>query len=204
MPETPSPARSAELAPLVGLFVGGQSKRMGGRPKGLLAAPDGAGPIVLRSARLVASLGWSLVLVGEASAYRAVLPELASIDDAPGGVGPLGGLGALLVEAGARPAIALGCDMPRVERADLERLASFEPEAAVCAAKRDEGAPWEPLFARYDPNRVLPLVREAVGRGELSLQKLLHRAGARRVPLTSAATVDDWDEPGDVEAPRAR
>lgn len=201
---TPTPDLSSELVPLVGLFVGGQSKRMGGQPKGLLPAPDGAGPIVLRSARLVASLGWPLVLVGEASAYLALVPELRSIEDAPVGIGPLGGLGALLIEAGVRPAIALGCDMPRVERADLERLATFEPGAAICAAKRDEGAPWEPLFARYDPSRVLPLVREAVGRGELSLQKLLGRAGARRVPLTSAATVDDWDEPGDVEGPRSR
>ncbi|HEU4533063.1 MAG TPA: NTP transferase domain-containing protein, partial [Polyangiaceae bacterium] len=105
--EAPSPAPPPGPAPLVGLFVGGRSTRMGGRPKGLLPTPDGAGPIVLRSARLVASLGWPLVLVGEASAYRAVLPGVKAIDDAPAGVGPLGGLGALLAEAGAGPAIAL-------------------------------------------------------------------------------------------------
>lgn len=176
---------------------------MGGRPKGLLPAPDGSGPLVVRSARLVAGLGFPLVLVGDASAYAALLPGAAAIADEPAGVGPIGGLAALLREAGGAPAIALACDMPRVAAADLALLASFAPGAAVCAGRRGDDAPWEPLFARYDPARVLPLAREAIARGELSLQALLGRAGVVRAPLASAAALDDWDEPADIEGPGA-
>ncbi len=201
MTESPPPHSPPGPAPLVGLFVGGRSRRMGGRPKGLLVAPDGDGPLVVRSARLVAGLGWPLVLVGEASPYAEALPGARALDDEPGGVGPLGGLAALLAAAGGRPAIALACDMPRVAAADLAALAAFDPGAAIVAGRRDEGAPWEPLFARYDPARVLPLAREAIGRGELSLQRLLVRAGARRVPLASADALDDWDSPDDVDTP---
>lgn len=173
---------------------------MGGHPKGLLPAPDGSGPLVVRTARLVTELGFGLVLVGDASPYTAIVPGLSALADEPAGVGPLGGLGALLRAAGSGPAIALACDMPYIASDDLVRLATFAPKAAVCAGRRDDEAPWEPLFARYDSTQVLPLVRGAIARGELSLQALLARAGAQRVPLASASSLDDWDEPADLEA----
>jgi molybdenum cofactor guanylyltransferase len=171
---------------------------MGGRPKGLLPAPDGSGPLVVRSARLVESLGLRLALVGDATPYAALLLGVPALADRPPGVGPLGGLAALLEAAGQSPAIALACDMPYVTRDDLARLASFSSGAAICAGRRGDDAPWEPLFARYDPARVLPLAREAIARDERSLQRLLARAGAVRVPLASAATLDDWDAPEDL------
>ena len=89
-------------APLVGIFVGGKGRRMGGVAKGLLTAPGGTATLVARLARVVREAFGEvdLVLVGSADAYAAQgLPSLA---DDPPGVGPIGGLSALLAEGRRR------------------------------------------------------------------------------------------------------
>lgn len=189
----------AMAAPLVGIFVGGAARRMGGIAKGLLAAPDGTGSLVARSAAVARSLGLEVVLVGAHPAYAGLgLPVVA---DAEVGAGPLGGLVALLAHAGARPVIALACDLPFVERSLLERLASEVTEAAVLAPRRAER--WEPLAARYDAARVLPIARAHLARRELSLQRLLDAAGADALSLDDAGerSLADWDSPEDVARP---
>jgi len=55
--------------------------------------------------------------------------------------------------------------MPHVSKGAIEKLLAHAPEAAVVAPRRDEGAPWEPLFARYDPARVRPVVEAAAADG---------------------------------------
>ena len=84
---------------IAGVFVGGASSRMGGRPKGLLATKDGTS-IVARTIALARAVASDVVLVGRADAYAAL--GLAAIADAPGGEGPIAGLVALLERAAAR------------------------------------------------------------------------------------------------------
>lgn len=180
--------------PIVGLFVGGAGRRMGGTAKGLLLV-DGE-PIVARTLRLVRELELEPVFVGDASAYSSIAPELVRVEDDPVGIGPLGGLCALLAFARDRPAIALACDMPRVARDDLARLAGQPSSVDVLAARRTEDAPWEPLFARWSP-RVLPVARAAIADGVRSFQKLLARLSVERFDA-SPASLEDWDEPSDV------
>ncbi|MET0413737.1 MAG: NTP transferase domain-containing protein, partial [Polyangiaceae bacterium] len=84
---------------LFGILVGGQSRRMGGTPKGNLDA--GGQSIIARTIELCralvpASAVERVLLVGDGSAYDVAVPRLA---DAPAGVGPLGGLCALLARA---------------------------------------------------------------------------------------------------------
>ncbi len=186
---------------VVGVFVGGRSARMGGRPKGLLAAPDTGESLVARAVRLARELGAEPVLVGAADAYEHVARDVTVVGDEPAGVGPLGGLCGLLSYAGDREAIALACDMPHVTLDDLRALAAAHPDAACVAARRDEGAPWEPFFARYDPARVLPEARAMAARGERSLQALLARVGTLPVAV-GARALDDWDAPEDVSRSR--
>jgi molybdopterin-guanine dinucleotide biosynthesis protein A len=184
------------LRPLVGIFVGGAARRMGGLAKGLLAAPDGTGSLVARSASLARDLGLEVVLVGEHAAYADLgLPMLA---DAPPGIGPLGGLLALLEHAGSRSAVALACDLPFVDRATLERVAT-SPSTAAAIAPRREGR-WEPLLCRYDPARVLPVARTRLAGGALALQGLLDAVGADALSLGDAdpRVLSDWDTPDDV------
>ncbi len=178
------------MSAVLGVFVGGRSTRMGGHPKGLLAAPDTGEALVVRAVRLARELGATPVLVGDAHAYDLVRCDVSVVCDDPPGVGPLGGLCGLL-------AFALACDMPFVTLDDLRALAVAHPGAACVAARRSDDAPWEPFFARYDAPRVLPVVRAAIAAGDRSLQRVMERAGAQSL-ARDARALDDWDTPDDV------
>lgn len=184
-----------------GIFVGGQSRRMGGRPKGLIALASGE-TIVERWCGLLRSLSLeteiAITLVGAADAYaHLALPSLA--DEVPG-IGPLGGLLALLRHASARGGhvLAVACDMPFVSPALLARLVETPSDAAVLAPRRD--GRWEPLFARYDAARVLPIALARAGSTRHSLQGLLDDAGAAALPLSPGEELElrDFDRPEDI------
>jgi len=179
---------------IAGVFVGGAGTRMGGRAKGLLRAPDGS-PIVERWHTILGALGVEMFLVGTSDAYAHLGLEVVA--DSPGGIGPLGGLIALLRRAGAKPALALACDMPFVSPALVQRLMRAEP-APVVAPRRD--GRWEPLLARYEPSAVLALALSRVGARDHSLQSLLEAAGAVELPLIGqeADELRDWDAPEDL------
>jgi molybdopterin-guanine dinucleotide biosynthesis protein A len=171
---------------------------MGGLAKGLLVAPDGA-PIVLRTRRLAEAAGAVCFLVGDHPAYRELgLPVLA---DDPSATGPLAGLLSLLRTAAGGYALALACDMPQLTGDLIGRLASAPPSAVVAPRRRHRGEPekgwlWEPLCARYDTDRVLPIAERFAAEGGRRLQLLLDAAGAE--PLALAPDDDhalvDWDE----------
>lgn len=183
--------------PLVGVFVGGQGRRMGGVAKGMLATASGERIVerLLRVAR--EALGdIDVVLVGRAEEYASL--GLDHVDDDPPGMGPIGGLGALLSEGARRGApyvLALACDMPEVTPELLTELA--RTNAAAVAPVRD--GMWEPLCARYDPTRALEALRRVLARGRRSLWSVLDELGDEAVELRVAPELlEDWDEPGDV------
>jgi molybdopterin-guanine dinucleotide biosynthesis protein A len=192
---------------IAGIFVGGESRRMGGRPKGLLPAPADANgsrsSIVLRTRELAREQCDEVVLVGSAEAYAGL--GVSAISDATtsaGGArqGPLAGLVALLERARDGPVIALACDMPYLASSVLARLATFAPGAAA-VAPREDGV-WSPLFARYDAARVAPVARAKLEAGERSLWRVLQEVDAQELPLSpdERATLRDWDEPNDIDA----
>jgi len=170
---------------------------MGGRPKGLLPAPDG-GTLVERCCRVLAAAGIEdVVLVGAQPAYASL--GRTTIDDAPPGTGPMGGILALLGYAArvrAPFAIALACDMPFVSASLITRLRDAPP-APVVAPRRERR--WEPLCARYAWSAGAA-AEHRVLRGDYSLQRWLDDAGAIELPLEpeEAAELRDWDAPEDV------
>jgi molybdopterin-guanine dinucleotide biosynthesis protein A len=170
---------------------------MGGKAKGLLHAPGGV-TIVERWKELLGELGVPVVLVGDASAYEGLGME--GLQDEPPGVGPLGGLVALLRHAGERGALAFACDMPFVSRGLVERLVAHV-DAPVVAPRR-EGR-WEPLCARYAAG-VLPAAVARAASPHHSLQRLLDENGAVELPLTpeEVGQLRDWDSPEDMWSPR--
>jgi molybdopterin-guanine dinucleotide biosynthesis protein A len=186
---------------IAGLFVGGASRRMGGAPKGLLRAPPEPGEpprtIAARTVALARACCDEVVLVGRAEAYGQL--GLEAIEDAALGAGPLAGLVALLERARGTSALALACDMPYLSAEMLARLASFAPEAAA-VAPRDAGV-WSPLFARYDPGKVLGVARAKLAAGEGRLWAVLDAVDARELPLATGerARLRDWDEPSDID-----
>jgi len=184
---------------VMGIFVGGHSHRMGGVPKGLLSAPGEPRTLVERTAALGRELGAEVVLVGQSEAYRDLGLEMLA--DARPDSGPLGGLVALLEHAEDRLALAVACDLPHLRLALLRRLAESPLRAPVVAPRTASPAPlWEPLCARYDSVRALPVARAHLSRGELSLQPLLDALGAEELALASddRAALGDWDSPADL------
>ena len=177
-----------------GIFVGGRGARMGGAAKGMLATESGE-TLVGRWQRLFAELGMRAVLVGRHEAYEGL--GMTTIADDPPGIGPLGGLIALLKAAGDGRAVAVACDMPFVSIELLRRLVAHPPGAPIVAAKREDL--WEPLFARYDAARVLATAETRARAGEHSLQGLLAELQAESLPIDSAEASElrDWDRPED-------
>ena len=194
--------------PAIGIFVGGKGRRMGGVPKGNLqfegrsildrtleacraaahsVGPDGAGAV-------------HLYLVGDSSAYSA--SGVLRLADDPAGFGPMGGLRALLREAArlGLPAVALANDLPFLTPRLLERLC-FESGQAAALAPR-ESQRWQPLFARYLPDLVLPELDAALAQRRTSLQTLFDRLGTRAVGLELSVAewqaLRDWDRPSDM------
>jgi molybdopterin-guanine dinucleotide biosynthesis protein A len=173
---------------------------MGGAPKGLLLAPDSGEPLLVRSCRLVRSLGLSPCLVGNAEPYRALVPELVRIADSPAGIGPLGGLLGLVQSAHGAPVLALACDLPRLSEALLRKLVSTHADADVLAPRNELGL-WEPLCARYDAARVTAPLQTAIAAGVRSFQRLFVGLQVAELPLSEAERADlvDWDSPEDIK-----
>jgi molybdopterin-guanine dinucleotide biosynthesis protein A len=175
---------------------------MGGVAKGNLEREPG----VRLLDRLIAECrealpGAPLVLVGAADAYAGSgLPVLA---DTPAGVGPLGGLRALLAfaqQAELAAALALACDLPYVDAPLIARLAYEAPEAAFLAPRT--GELWHTLSARYSV-AALETVDAALAAGERALQRVVSRLGSAARELVVDAREErllrDWDTPADRE-----
>lgn len=182
---------------------------MDGRPKGLLPSPAPATEVPLslveRLARefVVVAAGARVVLVGRHDAYAALpFPQL---DDAPPGIGPLGGLRALLVEGAQQDAVvvACSCDLPFLGASLFARLLQTAPQAVAVAPSR--GGRLEPFPARYDAARALPLVEAALRDGKRSLKDVLAACSVATLELQTneLRELDDWDTPEDVAATRS-
>lgn len=184
---------------LAGIFVGGRSSRMG-RTKGLLRAPGDARSLVQRAVDLFRALDVPVVLVGEHADYTHI--GVAMLPDAIAGIGPLGGLVALLEANPNGDVIACACDLPYVDEALARRLLDA-PTAPVVTPLA--GGVLQPLFARYASDLVLPVARrradEAAHGGSPALQKLLAEVGATPLALdvSEEARLRDWDSPSDVD-----
>jgi molybdopterin-guanine dinucleotide biosynthesis protein A len=189
---------------LVGIFVGGRGSRMGGVAKGLLKAPDSEATLVerLRGELGRAAPDAEVVLVGDATSYEA--SGLRVVDDAPRGIGPLGGLLGLLLDAEQKHAstvLAVACDLPRLDAGLLTRLLA-EGVTANALVVEQEGVR-NPLVARYRVAVALPAARRVMQAGKRSLQAVLDvlAEGVQTLPLsaTEAAKLDDWDSPEDMQ-----
>ncbi len=187
--------------PLVGVLVGGRGSRMGGVAKGNLRVPSGERLLERALVEVRAALPTAeVVLVGSGAAYADL--GLVELPDAPGGIGPLGGLRALLlaaIEKGHPGALALACDLPYISRQFLSRLSAESPTADYLSPR--EGELWQPLAARWSV-ACLPAVEQTLVAGERALQRVVARLGAaaHELPLSAAelAELRDWDEPSDM------
>ncbi|HVY31282.1 MAG TPA: molybdenum cofactor guanylyltransferase [Polyangiaceae bacterium] len=191
---------------LVGIFVGGRGERMGGVAKGLLTTRSDDGRDVTLIERALNELGAAapgvpVVLVGGAEPYAHVgLPQL---EDEPNGIGPLGGLQALLLEGARRDlshVLALACDLPFIRRDILRRLLDEQPQAGALFV-RTEGVP-NPLIARYAVGEALVAVGAVLASPRRSVRAVLERPELLAQPLELSGVDEralrDWDTPEDM------
>jgi molybdopterin-guanine dinucleotide biosynthesis protein A len=178
---------------------------MGGLAKGLLVH-EGR-PLIERLPAICREAaegeGPRLYLVGDASAYPS--SPLPRLEDRPAGLGPIGGLRALLLQALAdgRDALALAVDLPHLQQGVVRRLFGERPEAPVLAPR--EAGRWQPLLTRYRPSVVLPVIDTVLARGQTSLQSIfaeLFEMGSPAAELVLAVeerrVLWDWDSPSDM------
>ena len=191
-------------ASVIGLFVGGKGKRLGGVAKGNLTL--GGQKLIehLVATCRTALPGVEVLLVGSAEPYADL--GLTVLPDDPAGIGPLGGLRALLRHAaslGADGALVFACDLPHLGAGLVRRLATEAPEADFVAAR--DGELWQTLAARYGVG-ALPVVERAIAEGDRALQRVVSRLAERAVELrldaSERAELRDWDTPEDVEKSR--
>jgi molybdopterin-guanine dinucleotide biosynthesis protein A len=188
--------------PLLAIFVGGKSRRMG-EHKGLLPVPGGAEPIVEALVRRAREAGFDPVLVGDATPYARLAEGVIRVEDDPPGAGPLAGLQAALRHAlntGRSRFVTVACDMPYVTPEALQQVRDHQSEAPVVAPRRGPDAPWEPMLARYDAARLADALAEAISQGQRSFQKLFASIEVEAPPLTPAidCALRDWDTPEDL------
>ena len=167
-----------------------------GQPKGLLPAPDTGEPLVARLSRIGHDVGLKPLLVGDASAYEAVVPDVQCVADRPLGVGPAGGLMGCLAAVDS-PVIVVACDLPYVDAAALARLKDTHRDALALVPRHADGL-YEPLFARYAPALREP-IENCVAQGVRSLQAIIGRLDPATVDAALLGpAVRDWDRPEDV------
>lgn len=190
-------------APLIGILAGGQGSRMGGVDKAALQAPDQAQPLLWRTVDLTQGLGLPCALVGARASFKRQRPHLTYLSDDPAGVGPLGGLSALLKFARSQPCILLACDMPYLEPSLILKLARAKSAASIVAARDSQSAKWQPFFARYDSATVAPVLINYIQAGGRSFQGLFRNFAAEALPLNAQEEklLADWDKPEDLRQP---
>jgi len=146
------------------ILAGGEAKRLGGAPKGLLEV---GGRRILD--RLVdafqEALGSLPLLVANAPEAAGWRPDLRVVADVRPGMGSLGGLHTAVVEAPA-PVVCVAWDMPFVPPGLIARLAAGLADADVCIPASGGRRGLEPLCAGYGPG-CAPAMAAALDRGDL-------------------------------------
>jgi molybdopterin-guanine dinucleotide biosynthesis protein A len=146
------------------ILAGGEARRMGGVPKGLLEVGGVRilDRLVLAFRDALGSLPLLVANVPDASAWRPGLRVVA--DRIPGG-GSLAGLHAAVMEAPA-PVVAVAWDMPFVPAGLIAALARELETADVTIPASGGRRGVEPLCAGYGP-AAGPAMAAAIERGDL-------------------------------------
>jgi len=131
------------------VLAGGEARRYGGRPKGLLEV--GGRRILDRVVEAVARVtGTPPLLVANAADAPSWRPDLATIPDARPGCGSLGGI-FTAVAAAPGPVLCVAWDMPFVPEALLQALADGATGFDAFLPESGGRRGLEPLCAVYGP-----------------------------------------------------
>ncbi len=158
------------------VLAGGRSSRLG---VDKASVPVGGRRLLDRVLSVLTNCFADVVVVGRTGWDEACGPVRFVQDETPG-LGPLGGLytGLGVVEHGR--ALAVGCDMPFINRGVLEELLAQDGGADATVART--GGRAQPLLAVYD-RRVRSVVGRLLASEDRSLMELLRTISVRYVDL---------------------
>jgi molybdopterin-guanine dinucleotide biosynthesis protein A len=171
------------------ILAGGEARRMGGLPKGLLEV--GGRRILDRLVdAFLEAFGTLPLLVANAPDAAAWRPDLRVVADGRPGLGTLSGLYTAVLEAPG-PVALVAWDMPFVPARLLRALAEGLAGHDACLPASDGPRGLEPLCAAYGP-ACGPAMAEALDRGDL---RAIAFHGRIRVNVLSEETVRRCGEP---------
>lgn len=192
------------------ILTGGLARRLHGRDKSALVIEGRS--ILERQLESVAPIAADILIVTSlaraADFPTARLPPRARVvfDHYPG-TGPLGAVLTALEAAPGAAVFVLAADMPHVPAAFIAALIALhhrpgDPHATVPFSARGP----EPLCAAYATGAA-PVLRAAIGSGDLSLRRALARLRVREMPADEVAALGDpalifrnINSPGDIGA----
>ncbi|MCC2684918.1 MAG: formate dehydrogenase family accessory protein FdhD, partial [Paenibacillaceae bacterium] len=177
---------STNLCPLTGVILaGGQSRRMGGRPKALL--PFGGEPIIRRQIAEMRKCCADVIVVTALEEVRDAVREAEGLEaaerimivaDRYPDSGPLSGIhAAALAPAAGQYLWVVACDMPHISSAAALALLGCltGPSPAHAAAVPYVQGQLHPLHAVYERSQVLHAAEQLLAQGRLRLQGLLEQ-----------------------------
>jgi len=186
------------------VLAGGHSRRFGDRDKAL-ATLEGT-PLVRHVVeRVTGAEAVEEVVINCRAEQRPVIREAVgdaatprfAVDPIPDG-GPVAGMRTGLRTVGEQRTFVVGCDMPLVDAAFVERL--FDSAAGDGAVPRDaEG--WQPLCSVYDTAAARTATTRTLACGSRRMHDVL-----ARLDVVAVDTDDTPDEPGptySVDTPAA-
>ncbi len=180
------------------ILAGGKAARLGGIAKGLL--PDNHGcSIAARLVEQVSAAGIADIVISANDGRPYETLNRPIIADLHAGIGPLGGIEAVLMECAPRVdcVLFLPCDLPNFTAAEILRLVqSYDASAELVAFARTTGGD-HPLCAVV-PLSVLPAVTAAVARGSYGVGRLWRSLDARPVEIEDDARLLNINTPQDL------
>ncbi len=163
-----------------------------GSPKHALRLPDGR-LMIEAVAETLAAVCERIVVVGPPDA----LQEAHHIEDARPGLGPLGGIEALLASGRDTQYLVSPCDVPLITASLLRRL-TVPTDALVTLFLIDGQRQAQPLPARISAE-ALPQVRRMLDRGDCAVHRLIESIEPEvvRLSVSEAKHLTNINTPGD-------
>ncbi len=181
------------------ILAGGRSSRMGRDKAFLPLAPNGE-PLINHQAALLRRIGCGELIISGRLGVDYGVPGSRVVTDTMIDSGPLAGLVALLTAARHPWVMAIAVDLPHLTTDYLAKL--LAAGAGVSGVVPLGAGGYEPLVGLY-PQKMLPLMKDSLAAGRLSLQPLLHTAVAEGLlrPLAIEAheqvLFTNWNTPAD-------
>lgn len=179
------PASRPRLLDCTGaLIAGGQARRLGGLPKGLLELQGE--PLVARALRTFGELfADSVVVANDGAPYERFGVRI--VQDRIRGKGAPGGLHAALAAARTEWIFAAACDMPFLRTGPISWLADHrEGASAVIVAWRGRLEPLHSFWSRSS----LPVIERMLADGNPSMWEVAAKIGARIIDETEWSLID--------------